>query len=399
MRVPARAVWLLLLASCLRPVTEQGPWDGGAGAVDAGHFIFDGGACGPGASGGAPSVLMATLPTTSPIYLASGDFNGDARMDLVAANETANTVTVLLGNGDFTFRAPRILNVGMTPVETLVTDLDGDGTLDLIVTNNISDSVSVLLGNGDGTFQNQQAFPVGGWPQGTGVGDFNADGRLDLAVGNVRDDTVSVLLGSRTVGFEPQRTYQAGAQAVSVAVADFNADGKPDLAVTNPTRLNITGTVSLLLGRGDGTFQAQRTFDTGNVHPIGCYVGDFNRDGKPDVATVSQFTSRSVSIQLGDGAGGLQTAHTFAVGTDARLFALGDLDRDGKTDLAVPNFADGTVSLLLGNGDGTFQAQRLLSAGAGVASVVIADFDGDCAPDLAVANRTAGTLSIFSTVP
>ena len=396
MNLRVSAVWLSLLGGCLNPVSETGPQDGG---LDAGQFRLDGGACAPGASGGAPYLLTRTLPVASPIYLAKGDFNRDGKMDLVAANEVANTVTVLLGNGDLTFGVPLALSVGQKPVEVLVADLDGDGKLDLLVTNNLSDSLSVLLGHGDGTFESQQTFPVGGWPQGTGVGDFNADGQLDVAVGNVRDDNVSVLTGNRSTGFDSQRTWPAGAQAVSVAVADFNGDGKPDLAVTNPSRLDGTGTVSLLLGRGDGTFQAQRTFATGNVHPIGCYVADFNRDGKPDVATVSQFSSRSVSILMGDGVGGLLSARTFPVGSDSRLFAVGDLDGDGKTDLAVPNFADATVSLLRGNGDGTFQAQRLLTAGAGAASVVIADFDGDCAPDLVVANRTAGSLSVFRAVP
>jgi hypothetical protein len=176
-----------------------------------------------------------------------------------------------------------------------VGDFNGDGKPDLAVANWNSNSVSVLLGNGDGSFQAAQDFGAGISPESVAVGDFNGDGKPDLAVANFGSATVSVLLGNGDGSFRPAQDFVVGRGAYSVAVGDFNGDGKPDLAVANFWSTNV----SVLLGNGDGSFQAAQNFGTGGYgsFPASVAVGDFNGDGKPDLA-VANYYSNNVSVLI-----------------------------------------------------------------------------------------------------
>jgi hypothetical protein len=185
------------------------------------------------------------------------------------------------------------------------------------------------------------------------------------------------------------RPSATGTKPFSIAAQDFNHDGIPDLAVAN----SGDGTVSVLLGIGDGTYQAQTTYKTGSG-PYSVAVGDFNGDGNPDLA-VANFSDNTVSILLGNPDGTFQTQKTYATGSAPNSIAVGDFNGDGSLDLAVANSTDGTVSILLGKGDGTFQAQQTYATGNGPASVAVGDFNGDGVPDLAVANNTDNTVSIL----
>lgn len=183
----------------------------------------------------------------------------------------------------------------------------------------------------------------------------------------------------------------------SVAVGDFNMDGKLDLAVVNATTLNV----SILLGNGEGTFQTAVNYPVGLV-AFSLLVADFNGDGKLDLA-VGDITNNgpsNVSILLGNGDGTFQTAVSYIAGANngSNWLAAGDFNGDGRLDLVVGNLgsnASGNVSILLGDGDGTFQPAVNYGTGQGGAAVP-GDFNGDGKLDIAAAVRTATSISILS---
>jgi hypothetical protein len=338
--------------------------------------------------------------------VATGDFNGDGNPDLVITDDAFGTVkvSVLLGNGDGTFRPAVDYTVGGQPSSVAVGDFNNDGKLDVVVGCG-SNLVSLLLGNGDGTFQKHRDFATGsGTILSLAVGDFNGDGNLDIVTANGSNlvfDTVSILLGRGNGTFQNHVDYTVGAQANFVIVADFNNDGKLDLAVTNscggdPYCRSGQGSVSILLGNGDGTFQPQMDFAVKGYNAGSVAAGDFNGDGNLDLAVVDVGTSGSaVGIWLGNGDGTFREEGEYATADYGFFVKAGDFNRDGKVDLVVAAYATSTVSVLLGNGDGTFQPHHDYGCGYGPESVAVADFNKDGKVDFAVANFDDSTTGIL----
>jgi hypothetical protein len=211
-----------------------------------------------------------------------------------------------------------------------------------------------------------------------------------------------------SVNFAPQQTFTVGSDVVAVAVADFNGDGRPDLVTANQGGF----TVSVLLdtagaGSVTATFAPQQTFAVGS-NPLAVAVGDFNGDGRPDLA-VSNLVGNTVSVLLnttpaGSGTVTFAVQQTFAVGKNPRGIAVADFNGDGRPDLAVANSDDSgfgtTVSVLLnttaaGSGTASFAAQQTFTVGYAPFAVVAADFNGDGRPDLAVVNERLNTLSVL----
>jgi hypothetical protein len=325
-------------------------------------------------------------------FLSAGDFNGDGKIDLAVLD---SELAILLGNGDGTF-VP-LATYALPAVAVTSADLNGDGKLDLVIANQTADSVSVLLGNGDGTFQPPTDYGTASQPSAITVGDFNRDGRLDLAVADANAASVSVLLGLARGSFVGHTDYPTGSGSIFVTSADLNGDGKLDLAVAN----QAADSVSILLGNGDGRFQSARSFSTGHL-PIWVVAGDFNGDGKMDLVVVNESCAGgpcnpgSVSVLLGNGDGTFQPHVDYPLNLDPVALAIGDFNGDGKVDLAVVNFGQGagnTVSILLGNGDGTFRPHvDYVVAGSPIA-VETRDFNGDGKADLAVA--ALNTVSVL----
>jgi hypothetical protein len=217
-----------------------------------------------------------------PVSVALGDFDGDGRQDVVVANgDSSNEVTVLLGNGNGTLQSGLSYQCGANPANVAVGDFNGDGNQDLVVPNDIiagPGSVSVLLGNGDGTFRSPISYPVGDNPSFVVVGDFDEDGFQDLAATNEGSSDVSVLLGDGHGTFQLLANYPTGKSPSSLSVGDFNGDGTEDLVIASSP-------VSVYLGVAHGQFQPAVAPAVAGAQII--VVGDFNGDGMDDLVVTN----------------------------------------------------------------------------------------------------------------
>jgi len=302
------------------------------------------------------------------------------------------TAIPALAQCQLSFAAAANYATGTQPRSVAVGDFNADGRPDLAVANTVSNSMSILLGNANGTFQGAVNYAAGSGPISVAVGDFNADGRPDLAVANYNDfgvaSTISIRLGNPDGTFQSRVTYGAGVGPRSTAVGDFNADGRPDLAVANEGSNNV----SILLGNVNGTFQGAVNYAVG-FDPWSVAVGDFNADGRPDLAVAN---GDNVSILAGNANGTFQAPVNYAAGSFPISIAVGDFNADGRPDLAVANnSSNNNVSILLGNANGTFQAAVNYAVGGSPSSVAVADFNADGRPDLAVANNSSNNVSIL----
>jgi hypothetical protein len=354
---------------------------------------------GPGGGASSPAYFEVTTPVVAvafsrskyrvdmgPSSVAVADFNGDGTLDLAVSNLYSNTVSVLLGKGDGTFGTKTDYPSGGGNFSVAAGDFNGDGKLDLAVTG--GGVVSIFLGNGDGTFQPYVQYATGSGPVFVATGDFNRDGKLDLVTANNSSNesgTVSVLLGNGDGTFQAHVDYGAGVGPYCVAVGDFSGNGILDLAVAN----YADDTMSVLLGNGDGSFQPQVVYPTGGA--ISLAAGDFNGDGKLDLAVASN--SSTVGIFLGNGDGTFQPQVNYAAGSILFAIVVGDFNGDGKLDLAVADYSR-SVGLLLGNGDGTFQTHVEYPAGTAPESLAVGDFTGNGQLDLAVDNYNSNYSNV-----
>ncbi len=334
-----------------------------------------------------------------PISIATGDVNGDGKLDLVVANQVSNSVSVLLGNGDGSFQANVDYGTAPFPTSVAVGDFRGDGFLDIAVTAGNGNTVSVLLGNGDGTFKPQNSWGVGDIPYAIVAADVDRDNKLDLVVANSGDDNVSVVMGNGDGTFQTRLDYAAGPNPNWVATGDFNGDGIVDLAVvTNNCPVYPScgpGSISIVLGNGDGTFQPPSLYSTGsNTDPYSAAVADLNGDGKLDLA-VTNYATGTVSVMLGVGDGTFPTHVDYPVASEPTSVSIADLNNDSKPDLVVSNFHSNSVSVLIGNGDGSFKVAQSYATGNGPISVAAADFNGDHTLDLVVVNETDNNVSVL----
>lgn len=337
---------------------------------------------------------------TGAYSIASADLNGDGKLDLVTANYSSDTTTVLLNQGDGTFNTNTFAAEGLQPVSVAIADVDGDDHPELIVANQASQTVSVLFatdltyntfsGGGNNNYAVGPAQNL--LPLYVTTGDLNGDGFADIVTANHNDNSVSVLLGIGNGQFSAASIFSTGTNPRAVAISDINCDGKPDLVVANGGSNNV----SVLAGDGTGSFSPPVNTDPFGSLPIHLAVGDLNNDGKPDVA-VANYSGNYVKVLAGNCSNALTSADGRSVDYNPSSVAIADLNGDGRPDLAVA-YAGG-VSIVPGNGDLTLGAASQFSAGGNPRSVVIGDFDGDGKPDLATAKSGNGKAAVLMAVP
>ena len=329
-----------------------------------------------------------------PQYVSMADLNGDGNLDLVVPNRATNNVSIFLGDGTGNFGTATNYQVGTYGFASVVGDFNGDIIPDIAVANWGSSNVSVLLGTGTGTFNPATNFAVGSSPWSVAMGDFNGDGKLDLATANISSNNVSILLGTGTGSFNPATNFSVGNRPQSVAVGDFNNDGKLDLATANFNSNNV----SIILGTGTGSFGSPTNINVG-TNPYSVAVGDLNGDGKLDLATANEGSS-NVSVLLGTGTGSFNPATNFSVGSGPRSVAIADIDGDGKLDLVTANGVgsnspSNNISILAGTGTGSFAAATNLNLGTGPWTVAVGDLNNDGKPDLATSNYWTNNVSVL----
>ncbi|MBB5062877.1 FG-GAP-like repeat-containing protein [Granulicella mallensis] len=348
-----------------------------------------------------PALSLNTVsqsPTlgAQPESIATGDFNGDGIPDLAVANAGANTITILLGNGDGTFKSAADLQTGSGPFTVVAGDFNRDGHVDLavILNNNNGNGINVFLGNGDGTFTLSASNPpTGSGPSGMTVGDYNGDGLLDLAVVNSGNATVTILLGNGDGTFTPSNlSPQAGSSAGSMVQGDFNGDGILDLAVTNSS----TSSVTILLGAGDGTFAPAGTFAVGG-NGVSIATADLNGDGKLDLVVANTYNPY-ITVLLGNGDGTFTAAANPDVGIPSpTAIAVADVNNDGKADIIIASAGGSNVIVSLGNGDGTFTFATGSGSLSSPLALAVEDWNGDGIKDIAITNNFPNnTLTVFT---
>lgn len=356
---------------------------------------------------------------TGGAQLIQADFNGDHIPDLATINNSSNTVSILINNGDGTFRAHLEFATGPNPSGLAAVDWNKDGKMDLVVANNQADaahSVSILLGNGDGTFQAHRDINGGPFPNSITVGDFNHDGNPDIATSSLSpENAVFVSLGDGKGGVIAQKTttgfgaqpaaFEHTYQVTKVVWADFNRDGKDDLYYIQCCGGGDVevGAWGVLIGNGDGTFTDHLV--TGLSVPRNIAAVDINQDGLSDAVisyegchTPCDGTLAQINLGNGTFGGGTNVENDFA-GADGASF---DVEGDGLKDvLLLTSEPQASLFIARQNADGTFSQSATaipLPAPDGGGSMVTGDFNHDGKIDVAfIGNGTV--YVVLNTTP
>ncbi len=344
-----------------------------------------------------------------PYNLRIKDLDGDGKSDISLLNGGTNTQTISVfkntsTTGFISFASKIEFNAGLWPYSISVDDIDGDGKPDINFTNANSNSISVLRNTssiGNISFASKVDFTTGASPYSVVVGDIDGDGKPELAIANWDSNSVSIfrnISNVGSIGFASKLDFATGAQPFSLVLGDIDGNGKPDLAVTNSNN----NSMSIFLNNstlGNINFGSKVDFSTG-PQPYPISIGDLDGDGKPDIV-VGNIGSDSISIFLNtSNSNNVNFAPKIdlVTGTDPYSINIGDIDGDGKPDIAIGNTNSNSISVYKNTstlGSISFVTKNDFPTGTNPYSANIGDIDGDGKPDLAVSNFNSNTFSII----
>ncbi len=360
-------------------------------------------------------VPVVNTPMNGTSFLVAGDFNGDGKGDIVAGDQQAGKLYLLPGDGSGAFQQP----VSIASLDRassfysiyagVAGDFNGDGKTDLAVSQASNGKIAIFLNSASGLLSSGSISTNSPAANGIAAADFNGDGKLDLAVAGAPADaslngpsSLNIFFGGGNGSFQLQKTYPSGNQAATVAVGDLNGDGKPDVVVVDAGvagATNIPGAVYVFLNDGQGGFLSPKSYVAGTL-PITVSVADVNGDGKMDLvaATEDQNIGFHLAILLNNGNGTFQAAKLIDTDFGPSSLAVRDFNGDGKPDIVVAHCCGATdMTYFQGNGDGTFVPEIHFNAGPSPDFVVATDLNGDGKPDLAISTNGSIVTSILNT--
>ena len=339
------------------------------------------------------------------------DINGDKKLDVIVANGGDSSVTVLLGKGrgQFTEAVGSPFYAGCAPNDIAIADINKDGKPDLVFANHTKKYLTVLVSNGEGSFKSLKGSPfsVAVIPHSDGVtvADFNRYCNADLFTDSWGNDRIEILFGNNKHGFDtPGKFISVGRHPYQrLRVADLNRDGNADIVTTNLDGSNCT----VLLGNGKGDFiQPPGSPFPCHDSPFGVAIGDINGDGMPDLAIVNSPTITSdntgndgLTILTGDGSGKflIMPGSPFATGKSPSRVAIGDINGDGINDVVTTNYNSSSITVFL-MGKGKMLSSYTLRTGQKPGGIAVADVDGNGKNDILVTNSLDNTLEIIRTI-
>ena len=334
----------------------------------------------------------------APLSVVAADVNGDGHVDLISANESSNSVSVLTNNGSGGFVLSGTYAVGSDPTCVIAVDVNGDGKVDLVTANFGNNTLTVLTNDGSGGFASNATYTVGVQPVCVVAADLNGDGHPDLICANYGTNTLTVLTNNGSGGFVTASSPGLGSVGItpndpySVCAADVNGDGHLDLISANLT----TGTLLVLTNDGSGNFNSNATYTvTTGGEALTVIAADVNGDGKVDLIS-SGYNGNLVMVLTNNGSGGFVTSGTYTVGGGPFWVRAADVNGDGKLDLISANQLDNTLTVLTNSGNGNFSTSTTCNVGNGDRSLCVADVNGDGKLDLISANQYDNTLTVLT---